>query len=79
MDKFIRQKSKISRIQSLPFAEPSLYVVDIGEVEINDSVQLILNFSYNGPGKLKALMRTDVPIPDLKLSFAKEEFCKCNL
>lgn len=79
VDKFIRQKTNISKIQALPFVEPSVYVVDIGEVEMNDSVQLILNFSYSGPWKLKTSMRTDVPIPDLNLSFAKEDFCTCNL
>lgn len=79
VDKFIREKPKISRIQALPFVEPALYIVDLGEVEINDSVQLVLRCSYNGPGKLKALIRTDLPIPDLRLDFGQEIFCHCNM
>lgn len=78
VEKFIREKPKISRIQTLPLIEPALYVVDLGEVQINESVQLILKCSYNGPGKFQASIRLDVPIPDIRINFGQEDFCQCN-
>lgn len=79
VEKIVGEKSKIPRIQPLPFVEPALYLIDFGEVEINESVQVVLNCCYNGPGKLKASIRTDFPIPDLTLNFGQDVFCQCNM